>query len=64
MNLVAIDGLVRGVNGDVWTSADGGHTGTDRASGDPAASGNWAAVASNAAGSHFVAVGRGALWTY
>jgi hypothetical protein len=62
-NLIAVDGLVRGIDGDVWTSADGGLTWTDQTISDPTASGNWAAVTSNAAGDHFVAIGLGAIWS-
>jgi photosystem II stability/assembly factor-like uncharacterized protein len=62
-NLVAVDGLVEGADGDVWTSADGGLTWTNQTTGDPAARGEWRAVASNAAGDHAVAVGSGAIWT-
>ena len=61
-NLVAVDGLVNGSNGDIWTSTNGGLTWTDRTSGNPAASGPWTAVASNAAGDRLVAIGRGAIW--
>ena len=62
-NLVAVDGLVEGADGDVWTSANGGLTWTDQTTGNPAASGQWRAVASNAAGDHAIAVGIGAIWT-
>jgi hypothetical protein len=61
-NLVAIAALVNGDNSDVWTSANGGQTWTDRTAADQAASGPWWAVASNAAGDHLVAVGRGVVW--
>jgi hypothetical protein len=61
-NLVAVDGLVNGYNGDVWTSINGGLTWTDQTTGNQAAGGPWDAVASNAAGDHVVAIGRGAFW--
>lgn len=61
-NLIAVDGLVDGQNGEIWTSTDGGLTWTDQTTGNPAASGQWEAVASNAAGDHLVAMGPGAIW--
>ena len=61
-NVIAVDGLVNSYNGDVWRSTDGGLTWTNETTEDPAASGPWRAVVSNAAGDHVVVVGRGAFW--
>jgi hypothetical protein len=61
-NLIAVDGLVDGQNGEIWTSTNGGLTWTDQTTGNPAASGQWEAVASNGAGDHLVAMGPGAIW--
>jgi hypothetical protein len=64
--LVAVAGANTG--GDIWTSANGGANWADRTS---AAGGNptahdlfWASVASDATGTHLVAVsGGGDIWT-
>ena len=61
-NLIAVDALVNGIHGEIWTSTNGGLTWTDQTTGNPAASGQWVAVASNGAGDHLVAMGPGALW--
>lgn len=61
-NLIAVDGLVNGNDGEIWTSTNGGLSWTDQTTGNPAASGFWEAVASNAAGDHLVAIGQGAIW--
>jgi hypothetical protein len=63
-NLVAVNGgVVTGNDGEIWTSTNGGVTWTDLTAENAAASARWDAVASNAAGDHLVAIGRGAIWT-
>jgi len=57
-NLIAAAALDGGLSGDLWTSTNGGATWLDAA-----ASGEWQAAVSNAAGDHQVAVGYHALWT-
>jgi hypothetical protein len=59
---VAVDQL-SATKGDVWTSTNGGTSWTNISTSQPAASGPWVAVASNASGSHLVALGGGSVWT-
>jgi photosystem II stability/assembly factor-like uncharacterized protein len=61
-NLVAADILVEGTNGDVWTSKDSGATWSNMTA-PSGASGPWRGVATNASGSHSVAIGGGSIWT-
>jgi hypothetical protein len=49
-------------NSHVWTSTNGGRTWTDQSAANQTASGALTAVASNAAGDHLVAIGRGVIW--
>jgi hypothetical protein len=63
MNLIAVDELVTGYNGDIWTSHDGGATWTDLTKGNAVLSQPWIAVASNSSGTHVVAIGSGIVWT-
>jgi hypothetical protein len=58
MKLVAAD-----LGGDIWISTNGGSTWTDLTSTNPTAHGSWTAVASNATGTHLVAVGGDSIWT-
>jgi hypothetical protein len=60
-------------DGDIWTSADSGATWTDRTKGTPAAAQCWVDMASDASGTHLVAINAytdiwtsadsGATWT-
>jgi hypothetical protein len=61
-NLVAIAELMSADNSHVWTSTNGGRTWTDQSAANQTASGALTAVASNAAGDHLVAIGRGVIW--
>jgi hypothetical protein len=79
MKLVAVangarDGLASAsteeVNGDIWTSTDGGVTWTDQTPSGPAHGQAWFSVASDSVGTNLVAVtpgqgvlGPGAIWT-
>jgi hypothetical protein len=65
--LIAVTGLGLGAGGpgsvgDIWTSSDSGATWTDQTASGAAHNLTWMSVASDATGTHLIAVGSG-IWT-